>query len=135
MTEPIQSDLDPDTEALAARLISCIETGNTDGMAECCHPDVMIWHNFDTLDVPLSSVAKNLSWLYRNVSDLSYSQVRRRPIPGGYVQQHVVRGRAPGGELELPACLIVEVDGGLISRMEEYLDTAALVVLRRPDHA
>jgi ketosteroid isomerase-like protein len=132
MTEPIRSDLDEPTEALAARLISCIETGDTDGMAGCCHPDVTVWHNFDNLEVPLSTVAGSLSWLYRNVGDLSYSQVRRRALPDGYLQQHVVRGQAPGGELDLPACLIVEVRGGLISRMEEYLDTAALTVLRRP---
>jgi ketosteroid isomerase-like protein len=44
----------------------------------------------------------------------------------------VLRGTAPGGELALEAMMYVSVDDGRIRRLEEYLDTNQLGVLRAP---
>lgn len=127
---PVVSDLDAATDRLAATMTACIEDGDTEGFAACCSDDVVIWHNNDGLEVPLSAVVPTLSWLHRNVSGLRYEDVRRRAVAGGYVQQHVLRGTAPGGELELPACLVVAVKDGLINRIDEYVDTGSLGVLQ-----
>ena len=52
----------------------------------------------------------------------------------GFVQQHVVRGRnALGEEFAIPACLVVTVVEGRITRLDEYLDSRhADVVTARP---
>lgn len=133
----LQSDLDPQTETLAAAFIAGIEKGNIPRLHELCSTDVVIWHNNDDQEVDLDHVARTLSWLCRNVRDLRYADVRRRAFTGGYVQQHVLTGVAPSGAaLHLPACLIVQVSNGLISRIEEYLDSAGVEVLQaRPDRA
>lgn len=127
----VQSDLDPETETLATAFIAAIETGNIPRLYELCSKDVVIWHNNDNLEVDLDNVARILTWLHANVRDLRYADVRRRAFAGGYVQQHVLRGVAPSGdELRLPACLIMHVSDGLITRIEEYLDSAGVAVLQ-----
>ncbi len=68
-----------------------------------------------------------------NLRDLRYEEVRRQPTPSGFVQQHVLRATLPGGgAFELPACIVIDLDGdGRITRLDEYLDSAAVAVLRR----
>jgi ketosteroid isomerase-like protein len=47
------------------------------------------------------------------------------------VQQHVLTGKRKTGEaFSMPACLVVQVKDGRISRLEEYLDPAQANVLR-----
>jgi uncharacterized protein len=131
-----QSDLDPATEALASAFIAAIEQGNISRLYELCSTEVVIWHNDDNQEVPLDNVARILSWLSTNVRHLRYAEIRRRAFAGGYLQQHTLTGIAPSGDdLHLPACLVVQVSNGVITRIEEYLDSAGVQVLRRrPDH-
>jgi hypothetical protein len=42
---------------------------------------------------------------------------RRQPTPAGYVQQHVLRG------------VVLTLQSGLIARIDEYLDSAAVAAL------
>ena len=57
--------------------------------------------------------------------------IRRHILPDGFAQQHVVRGVLPGhGPLEIPAGLFVRVEDGHISRIDEYVDSAAIRPLR-----
>jgi ketosteroid isomerase-like protein len=127
----LTSDLDEGTEALADSFMACIEGGDAAGIGGLCTSDVTVWHNDDGLEFPLSAVVPKLIWLHRRVAELRYDDIRRRVLAGGYLQQHVLRGLAPGGKLALAACLVVTVTGGRISRIEEYLDTGSLGVLRR----
>lgn len=51
-------------------------------------------------------------------------------MASGYIQQHVLRGTAPNGvEVAIPACLVVQLRDGLIARLDEYLDSAAVAPL------
>ena len=45
------------------------------------------------------------------------------------MQQHVLVGQAAGGPLHLPAMIRFWVEGGRITRLEEYLDTRQALVL------
>ncbi len=131
------SDLDHETETLAAAFIAAIERGDISRLYELCSKDVVIWHNDDSREVDLDHVARTLSWLSKNVCELRYAEVRRRAFAGGYVQQHVLTGIAPSGdELHLPACLVMQVSNRVVTRIEEYLDSAGVAVLRRrPDQS
>ena len=125
------SDLDAETEALAARFIACIEAGDVEGVRACFAPDATVWHNNDGLTVTATKVLRILAWLARNFTELRYDVTRRSATADGYVQQHVLRGMAPdGSELALAACLVVRLEGGRITHLDEYLDSAGTAALQ-----
>ncbi|MBI4935841.1 MAG: hypothetical protein HY828_18315 [Actinobacteria bacterium] len=49
------------------------------------------------------------------------------------MQQHVLTGEAKGGALKMPAMIRFWVEGGRITRLEEYLDTRQAMVLYATD--
>ena len=51
---------------------------------------------------------------------------RLEVFPGGFVQQHLLKGRrvTDGLPVQLPACVIAYVREGRITRLDEYLDSA-----------
>ena len=115
---------------IADRLITAISNGDADAVAELYADDVVIWHNFDGIEQSREANLVVLTWLTQNVDKLRYDDIRRYAIDGGFVQQHVLRGTTrSGAELEVPACLVVRVDGEQITRIDEYLDTAQLQAL------
>jgi ketosteroid isomerase-like protein len=112
---------------VADRLFAAIAAGDVDGVAACYAPDAVIWHNFDGVEQPAAANLEVLRWLVTHVSDIRYEIVRRIATDDGFVQQHVLHGRTRDGTpLRVPACLIVTVRDGHISRIDEYLDTAQL---------
>lgn len=63
--------------------------------------------------------------------DLGWSDLATLPTPDGFVLRTILTGTAPGGPLRLHSCLVVTLDDdGLITRVDEYLDTAQSAVLR-----
>jgi len=127
------SVLDPALERLAADFIAAVERGDTDEIAERIYaPDAIIWHNSDGLELTVAQNLAVLGWLSETLGDMRYEQVVRMPAPGGYVQRHVLRGSCPdGAEITVRACFFVTVAGGRITRIDEYLDSAASTNLRR----
>lgn len=122
-----------DAADVVERFFAALQAGDIGAVRDLYAPDCAVWHNNDPL------VTQNrdenllvLGWVTRNIRDLRYEDVRRFDIPGGVFQQHVLRGRAPGGDvLEVHAAMRIEVRDGRITRIEEYLDTAQLAGLRR----
>ena len=56
---------------------------------------------------------------------MSYGVKRRLAIPGGFLQEHGLRGTLASGEaFEMPACVICTVADGVITTLDEYLDSA-----------
>lgn len=120
-----------DPIAVAEQLFAAIEAGDVDAVAALYADDIAVWHNFD--DTPQSKDANlaTLGWMARRVTGLRYEIQSRVEVPGGVIQQHILRGTAPGGEaLEIPACMRLYVDGGRITRIEEYLDPAQAAALQ-----
>ncbi len=118
-------------DELGTRLFAAIEAGAVDVLRdEIYAPDAVIWHNLDGAEQGVDDNLRTLRWVARHVTGLCYDDVRREPTPTGFVQQHILRGTAPGGELAVPACLVVTVDGDRITRIDEYLDSAAVAALR-----
>ena len=57
------------------------------------------------------------------VPDLRMDAVRRRGVPGGFVEQHVLTGTMPSGDtLRVVGCFLGTVADGRITRLEEYVD-------------
>jgi uncharacterized protein len=121
------------TEALANLLVTSIMRGDIATLRDKVYsPDVVIWHNFDQLEQRLEDNMKVMAWMGKNLTGLSYDDISVQVTPNGYVQQHVLRGTANDGtKIEVPACLIVTVVDGKVTRLDEYLDTAQVAALTR----
>jgi ketosteroid isomerase-like protein len=114
------------------RLIAAIADGDVDAAREAYAPEARIWHNTELREQTVDENLRTLRWVIRNVSDLRYEDVRRQKTENGFVQQHVLRGTAPGGEpLAVHACIVVETEDGRITRLAEYIDNDQIAALRR----
>jgi ketosteroid isomerase-like protein len=123
--------LNDDNLELGERFFTALMAGDTATIAALYTPDATIWHNFDKRDQDRDANLKTLGWVTRHVKNLRYEEIRRSPLPDGFVQQHVLRGTAPdGSELDVPAILRFYCRDGQVSRIEEYLDTGQTKALR-----
>jgi ketosteroid isomerase-like protein len=110
---------------VAERFFRAVETGDIDEVAAIYAPDARIWHNFSGTEQSVEENLKILGWVARKLPGRHYDVLRRVEIPGGFLQQHVLRGTlADGSDFAMPACVICEVADGRITRLEEYLDPA-----------
>ena len=129
--------VDPMTDAeemnaLADRMARAYEQGDLDGIAACYAPDAVLWHNFDGSEQTVAEQLDATRWLNENLKDLRYEVVARHFFDGGYVQQQVVHGTLvrDGGAFAMPTCMNVTVRDGLVTRLDEYLDSAHLKPLQ-----
>jgi ketosteroid isomerase-like protein len=100
-------------------------------MAELTAPGAVVWHNFDDTEVNSEASAKTVAWLFRTVSDLTWTERALSITEHGWVRQTLMTGNAPGGPLSAHTCVVITLDDdGRIVRTEEYLDTAQLTNLR-----
>ena len=106
--------------------------GDDERMRAICDPAVEIWHNTDGVTQNLEDNIRLGQWLRRRVPGISFTQVQLLVTDEGFVQRHRMRGQlAEGAAFDVPSCLVATVSGeGLIVRVEEYLDSAALAPLR-----
>jgi ketosteroid isomerase-like protein len=119
-------------DRLATELLAAITTTDVDALRRIYAPDVVIWHNFDQIEQALDDNLKVMHWMGKRMPDMSYEDIRRQPTATGYVQQHILRGTAPDGtRVEMPACLVVTIEGERITRLDEYLDPAGAAALSR----
>lgn len=120
-----------ETLELADRFFAAIPKGDLATVRAIYAPDALIWHNNDQVTQSVEQNLQVLAWVTKNISGLRYEEVRRHVTPSGFVQQHVLRGTAPNGKsLEVPACILCTVEGGRITRLDEYLDSAQVAVLQ-----
>ncbi|QQZ17829.1 nuclear transport factor 2 family protein [Rhodococcus sp. 21391] len=118
---------------LADRFFAAVSDGDETTLTELYAPDARIWHNDDGREQTVTENLRVLRWLSRTLDDLRYEDIRRHELPDGFAQQHVLRATLPGhGLLEVPASLFVRVAGGRITRIDEYVDSAATLPLRTP---
>lgn len=116
--------VDPELDALISRFVGAIEAGDVATVRAIYAPDAQVWHNFDERDQNVDDNVATLLDLHRRATGLTYTEIRRFPAPGGLVEQHVLVCRSAGGaDVRIPAMIRFWVDGGRITRLEEYLDT------------
>ena len=118
--------MDASNEALAVaqKFVAALNVADTDAVKKAYAPDARIWHNFDD---KLESVDENIEkmhWVHSKLSKLNYDVQKLIAIPGGFLQQHILRGTLASGEaFAMHACAICKVEDGRITELEEYLDT------------
>lgn len=120
-----------DVLELADRFMDALERCDVDAVRAIYAKDAKLWHNFDQKLQSVEDNLKTLKWLHATLEDVEYQIVRRELIPGGYYQQHVLRGTLKSGEaFAMPACAIIKVENGEIVALDEYLDSRHLKPLR-----
>ncbi len=111
--------------ALAERFVGAIQAGDAEAVRACYAPDAKIWHNIDGLEQSVDDNLKSLRWFARKLPDRFYRVLRREPLRDGFLQQHVLEATLPDGtEWKMSACVVVRMQDGLITRLDEYLDSA-----------
>jgi ketosteroid isomerase-like protein len=117
----------------AARFFAAVERGELEAVRASYAPGAVIWHNHDGATQTVDENLGVLAWVAKSIAGFRYEDVRRVATTDGFVEQHVIRGRAPNGdELHVPACIVCTVEQGLITRLDEYLDSAQIAALRTP---
>ena len=122
-----------DIRAMATRFFDAIEEGDIDTMKNSFAPGAEIWHNTDELVGTPEQTAVVLSGMVARIKDREYAERRLTAFPGGFVQQHVLTGKRvhDDGEVRLPCAIICKVEGGKITRLDEYFDSAHVAEFRK----
>jgi ketosteroid isomerase-like protein len=117
-------------DALADRFMSAIQSGDTETVRTCYDPDAKIWHNNDGLEQSVEQNLKVLAWMARKLPERHYNVLRRETLADGFLQQHILEATLPDGtSWAMPACVVVRMAGGKITRLDEYLDSAHAAAL------
>ena len=115
----------------AERFVGAIQAGDVATVRACYAPDAKLWHNTDGIEQTVDENMKVLDWFIRTLPDRNYRVTRREPLPDGFLQQHVLEATLPDGtKWAMDACVVVKVENGLITRLDEYLDSAQGAKLR-----
>jgi ketosteroid isomerase-like protein len=119
-------------DAIADRLFSAIEAGDVDTVAAMFSDDVAAWHAGDDRTRDKTRALKVIDWFVSASADRHYDVLRRDAFDGGFVQQHVLHGTArDGAPYSMRVGIVIGVGAdGLITRVDEYFDPAALEPLR-----
>jgi uncharacterized protein len=120
-----------DALAIAERFFTAIDRGDIEAVKSIYATDARIWHSHDLKEQSVEENLRVLGWMARNLPARRYRIHRRVAIPGGFLQQHTLEATTPGGPFAMPACIVVEVKDGRITRLEEYLDSARIAELTR----
>ena len=119
----------------AARFMTAIENGELDAVRAAYAPGAKIWHNHDGIEQSVDENLKVMAWMARTLPMRRYRIIRREALSDGFLQQHVLAATLPDGTAwTLDACVVVRMANGLITRLDEYLDsaqTAALITKTR----
>ena len=115
----------------AERFVGAIQSGDTETVRACYAPDAKLWHNNDGIEQTVDQNMKVLDWFIRTLPDRNYRVIRREALPDGFMQQHVLEATLPDGtKWAMDACVVVRVENGVITRLDEYLDSAKSGALR-----
>lgn len=109
----------------ADRFVGAIQSGDTATVRACYAPDAKLWHNTDGVEQTVDQNMKVLDWFVRTLPDRVYRVTRREALPDGFLQQHVLEATLSNGEKwSMDACVVVRIENGAITRLDEYLDSA-----------
>ncbi|HEY3260932.1 MAG TPA: hypothetical protein VGJ95_11830 [Pseudonocardiaceae bacterium] len=98
-------------------------------MREIYTPDAVIWHCTDAVELSVDDLDGLLTAIGA-VSTCSIEVLSRQETATGFVQAQVNTYKLAGGsEVVLRCALLVSTEGDRISRVDEYLDGAALAPL------
>jgi ketosteroid isomerase-like protein len=119
-------------ETLAREFFDAVERGDIDKVFATYAADAVIWHNTDAATQTAEENVAGLRGFVQRIPERRYTERRVNVFPGGFVQQHVLKGvRKDGVAVELPCCIVCQVRDGKISRLDEYFDSEHVAQFRK----
>jgi uncharacterized protein len=112
-----------------AALLRLSEAGDFTAWRALFTPDAVMWHNTDLTDKKIDDVVQALIPIRRKATAWKYTVVERVDVEDGFLQRFVLDAETGGEKVTLAACLSCRMRDGLISRLDEYLDSAAFTQL------
>ncbi|WP_052223477.1 nuclear transport factor 2 family protein [Novosphingobium malaysiense] len=107
------------------RFFEALAAGDLAKVRACCTASARFWHSFDQTAHDLDAIEPQWQALACDFSEVRFADVRRQKTVSGYVQQHVMMVRRHDGRrIAWPACVVVRIKDGRISRLDEYIDRA-----------
>lgn len=107
------------------RYYAALARGDVAGALACFRPDARVWHCFDGAVEDLETTGKGLTGLVAHTAERGIEDISVIRTEDGFVQRHVfVIRTADGARRAWPVCVFVRTEGGLISRLDEYIDRA-----------
>lgn len=117
-----------DDDALKAgeRLFHTVEHGDLEDLWVIFGEGAMVWHNTDENLTDVATSIQNLRKIRESASEFRYVDIKRQPTPSGFVQQHTLLiTMADGRKIRDLCCCVCNVEGGRITHMDAYHDSAA----------
>jgi hypothetical protein len=112
--------------AVVDRLYCALASKDMEAARACCSPTARFWHSFDGLAQDLDRAAQGWQGLFAMFLEHRIIDVRRAALPDGLVQRHLLLLRGEDGVLKgKPCCIFVNVQSGVINRLDEYIDLSA----------
>ncbi len=122
---------------IADRLFDAIERSDVAMVEALFSPDVAVWKSGDVRDNDRARSVRILAGFVNATVDRRYEVLDRQVFGGTFVQQHVLHatGRT-GGSIAMRVCIVIKLGSdGLINRVDEYFDPAAMAPLLSADRA
>jgi ketosteroid isomerase-like protein len=114
----VQSPID-----VVTGLVGAIEAGDLAAVRSVYAPGAVVWTCFDNHERDIDSSMRVIEWLVGASTERRYEVTRRIEIEGGVLQQHVLHVTTnEGRRFSMPACLVVQISDGFVTRIDEYLD-------------
>lgn len=114
-------------DAIADRLFTAIESGDTESLTSLWSDDVVVWRQGDR-ERDKGRALKVIEWFMNATTERRYEIVDREVFTTGFVQQHVLHAVThSGATISMRVCMVIKMrDDGLITQISEYLDPADL---------
>ncbi len=112
-----------------AALLRLSEDGDFVAWRALFTPDAVMWHNTDLTDKKIDDVVEALIPIRRKATSWKYTVVERVDVENGFLQRFVLDAESGGKKVKLAACLSCKTRDGLISRLDEYFDSATFAEL------
>jgi len=120
---------------VADRLFDAITNSDIAMVEQLFSPDVAVWHSGDDRDNDHARSVRIIAWFVNATIDRRYEILDRQIFDDGFVQQHILHadGRT-GASIAMRVCIVIKLGtDGLITRIDEYFDPAAMAPLLSAD--
>lgn len=130
-SEPKPSSDEHAADRVADRFIGAIERGDLETIKATYAPHAVIWHNPTNRETTAEESLQALRQFVAITRTRQYENRRFHAFDGGFVQQHTVVAvrSSDGARVAIEACIVCKIERGLITRLDEYVDSAAFAPL------
>ncbi|MEX1008265.1 MAG: hypothetical protein WD271_10535 [Acidimicrobiia bacterium] len=117
---------------LAERFVKAARTADSAAYRSLCSTESRHWVNIGPVEHSLDERVALLARERELLAEFDMVDVRVHHTDAGFVVQTNARGTLQSGEtIEMALCAVVTCDGDQITRVEEYVDSAAAAPLLR----